>query len=271
MKKNPVKMRKILSRENLGITASVIQRSDLKLHTFTTDYPAIILLRRGKKTIHIGPKKIVLKVGDAIALAPGTTCDVLNETDQGQFESTWIVFSDPIVEKAYQSYSNLKKLPEVVGLKNLGAEFIDSFDRGVRSISEPGSIPDVVAEIRLQEILGWLTQTGYIFYPDYSEGLIRKLRLLIGSDLQHKWISKDVASSLAMSEATLRRKLSSLGHSFNDMLIDVRMTSAITMLQVTDTPISEIAYKVGYESASRFSARFKKRFGFSPNAVRGNS
>ena len=41
------------------------------------------------------------------------------------------------------------------------------------------------------------------------------------------------------------------------------------LLQVTDLPISEIGYQVGYESAWRFSVQFKTRFGFSPMAVRG--
>ena len=40
------------------------------------------------------------------------------------------------------------------------------------------------------------------------------------------------------------------------------------LLQVTDTPVSGIAYQVGYKSASRFSVRFKQRFGFSPTAIR---
>lgn len=72
-----------------------------------------------------------------------------------------------------------------------------------------------------------------------------------------------------MSEATFRRRLADQGQPFNDILIDVRMTAALTLLQVADRPISDIASQVGYESASRFPVRFKKRFGFSPAAVRG--
>jgi AraC-like DNA-binding protein len=72
-----------------------------------------------------------------------------------------------------------------------------------------------------------------------------------------------------MSEATFRRRLAEQGQCFNSILIDVRMMTALVLLQVTDCPISEVAYQVGYESASRFSVRFKKRFGFSPMAVRG--
>lgn len=72
-----------------------------------------------------------------------------------------------------------------------------------------------------------------------------------------------------MSEATFRRRLADQGQSFHDILIDVRMTTALRLLQINDRPVADIAYQVGYESASRFSVRFKKRFGFSPTAVRG--
>ncbi|MNH37503.1 DNA-binding transcriptional regulator AraC [compost metagenome] len=53
-------------------------------------------------------------------------------------------------------------------------------------------------------------------------------------------------------------------------MIDVRMNSALTLLQSTDWPISAIAQHVGYESSSRFAERFRKRFGFAPTAIRGH-
>ena len=92
---------------------------------------------------------------------------------------------------------------------------------------------------------------------------------MIGAAPEKNWISKDIAESLAMSEATFRRKLADEGQSFTEILVDARMTLALILLQVTDVSISEIAYQVGYESASRFSVRFKKRFGFSPTEMRG--
>ena len=47
------------------------------------------------------------------------------------------------------------------------------------------------------------------------------------------------------------------------------MMRALTLLQVSDWPVARIAEEVGYESASRFTARFRQRFGFLPTAVRG--
>ena len=46
------------------------------------------------------------------------------------------------------------------------------------------------------------------------------------------------------------------------------MSLALTLLQVTDKPVGEIAHEVGYESASRFATRFRARLGVSPTTIR---
>ena len=261
--------RVISSRQGVGLTASVLQRSDLVLHTFVNDHPAVILLRRGRKTVKVGARKVTLHPGDAIAFAAGTICEVQNETDRGQFESTWIVCAAQILAKIEQTFPDSKKLQDFVALKGLGQEFTQSFDQGIRAIAETRLIPRGVAENRAQEVLIWLAHRGFVFDPDEPTDLHRQVRLMVGAAPAKNWVSKEVAESFAMSEATLRRRLADQDHSFNAILIDVRMTTALTLLQVTDSPVAEIAYKVGYDSPSRFAVRFKKHFGFSPTAVRG--
>lgn len=221
-----------------------------------------------KKTLTIGSKKFILYSGDVVAIPAGTTCDVKNETNQGIFESTWIVFSESSILNALKHFSRSKKLMDPVPLKNCGKELEETYNSAVKSIIDASKIPVEIAQIRILELLGWLSLKGYVFNHNDLIKLSHRVRLLIGTDPRAKWLSKDVAKSLAMSEATLRRKLAEESQSFNECLIDVRMSTALTLLQVTDLSIGEIAYEVGYESASRFSVRFKKRFGFTPNTIR---
>lgn len=261
--------RTIWSRPEVGLTASVRQRNDLLVHTFVTDHPSLILLRRGRKTIRSAGRKIVLLPGDAVAIAPGTSCDVRNETERGEFESTWIVAAAPILAQAERSFHGRKKLKDAAALKKPGGEFVEAFERAAQAITAPEHVPGIVAECRMQELLAWLAHAGMVFDAEAASDLRRKVRLAIGAAPEKAWRAGDVAQSFAMSEATFRRRLAELGQSFNDILIDVRMAAALTLLQVTDRPVAEIAWQVGYESASRFSVRFRKRFGFSPAAVRG--
>lgn len=140
--------RVVWSRQGIGLAASVLQRNDLRVHTFVTDHPSLILLRRGRKTVQANGKKIVLSPGDAVAIAAGSICDVQNATERGQFESTWIVCADPILSKLERAYPNHPKLATIAALQGLGGEFVQSFERTVRAIVSPGHVPDVVAEHR---------------------------------------------------------------------------------------------------------------------------
>jgi AraC-like DNA-binding protein len=261
--------RTVWTKPGVGITASVRQRNDLLVHTFVTDQPAIVLLRRGFKTIRIGSKKIELSPGDAVAIAEGTVCDVQNQTERGQFESTWIVCANSILSSFVKVFPDHRRLKGAAPLKNLGDEFLQSFQRAWQAIVIPASIPDIIAAQRMQEMLAWLAHSGLVFDPEAPADLRRKVRLMIGAEPEKAWNLPGLADHFAMSPATFRRRLAGQGQSFNDILIDVRMTTALTLLQVTDRPIAEIAYQVGYASASRFSDRFRRRFGFSPIAVRG--
>lgn len=260
--------RTVWSREHIGLSASVRQRSDLRVHTFVTDQAAIILLRRGKKTLRIGGRTIVLSAGDAVAVAPGTTCDVQNDTERGQFESTWIVCANAILYNAEKLFPGRARLQDVAVLKGLGDEFLASFERAAHAIAAPDRMPDIVAAQRMLELLAWLAHAGQLFDPALPADLPRKVRLAIGAAPEKDWSAEDMAQSFAMSAATFRRRLAEHGQSFNAILIDVRMTTALTLLQVTDHPVAHIACQVGYASASRFAGRFKRRFGFSPGAVR---
>jgi AraC-like DNA-binding protein len=51
-------------------------------------------------------------------------------------------------------------------------------------------------------------------------------------------------------------------------LQDIRMHHAMTLLQTTRWSLSQIADACGYRASSRFSLRFKQRFGCSPADIR---
>ncbi|MDG9667158.1 AraC family transcriptional regulator [Hahella sp. CR1] len=261
--------RTVISREGAGITASILTRNDLFIGKFVTDYPTLILVRRGKKTLLMGERRVVLLPGDAVAIGAGAACDVENETDDGQFEADWIVCPRALIRKVEPDFPGRRGVQGIVSMQGLGTEFTLAFERGLRAIREPKAIPQLVAEHRVCELLHWLANTGYVFRSDERADLQRKVRLLIGAEPNRKWTSQDIAGSLAMSEATFRRKLAKEGQTFSEILVDVRMSLALSLLQSTDAAIASVAYQVGYESASRFSVRFKQRFGFSPTAIRG--
>jgi len=80
--------------------------------------------------------------------------------------------------------------------------------------------------------------------------------------------NKHICEQLAMSESTLRRKLNSEGSSVQEIKDQARLSLGLHLLQTTRQPISFVAEKCGYQSQSRFTDRFKKRFGLTPSELR---
>lgn len=120
----------------------------------------------------------------------------------------------------------------------------------------------------MKEMLGWIDHLGGYFDIVSAPRAGLKIRRLIQADIAGTWPASRASSALGMSEATLRRRLADEGTHYQQLLTDVRMSHALTLLQVTDLSVTTIAYDVGYASPSGFTHRFRQRFGFSPSDVR---
>jgi len=75
---------------------------------------------------------------------------------------------------------------------------------------------------------------------------------------------------LAMSRSLLHKKLKALtNHSSSEFINDIRLRNAARLLKQKSGSISEIAYRVGYNSISYFNVSFKKKFGVTPTEYMG--
>jgi len=77
-----------------------------------------------------------------------------------------------------------------------------------------------------------------------------------------------ICARLGMSESTLRRKLKAEGTSVQEIKDQAKLGLGLHLIQTTRHSIGYISEECGYDSQSRFSARFKKRFGLTPSALR---
>ncbi len=76
---------------------------------------------------------------------------------------------------------------------------------------------------------------------------------------------EELGHELAMSRSNLHRKIKALtGKSTTDFIRTIRLKEAAAKLISSDDQISEIAYKVGFNSSSYFIKSFKKEFNMSP-------
>lgn len=85
-------------------------------------------------------------------------------------------------------------------------------------------------------------------------------------------VADRVARMVHMSARNLRRRfLDATGMTLVAYLTEIRLARARALLLATNEPVSQIAYRVGYEDASTFTALFKERHGSTPSAYRKSS
>lgn len=264
------KQRAIFHRDHVGSTAGLIQKAALRFSRIAIDAPTLIVVQQGTKILRGQEEEHRLVSGQAIALSGGQSFDIENRLSiNGCYEAFWLVW-EPSLVSAFSAGAAEMSPPSVPRVIDVGPEMMRSLDRARDAIGDPTNIPVNIARHRLTEVLIWLSEKNITLGTSRLSTLASRVRRLIEMDPAMRWTLSSVARKLNMSEATLRRHLSTEGALLSELIADTRMASAMTMLQATDEPVNRIALNVGYDSASRFAIRFRKRFGFSPTAIRGH-
>lgn len=133
---------------------------------------------------------------------------------------------------------------------------------------DDAAISDRVALHRCVEVLAVLAERGLVL-PDGIPAIATTVQALVAARPHLPWAAADAARALEVSEATLRRRLAAEGTCFRDLAAEARLGHGLHLLQTTRQPIIEVAAACGYDSPSRFAARFRDRFGMSPSELRG--
>jgi AraC-like DNA-binding protein len=96
-----------------------------------------------------------------------------------------------------------------------------------------------------------------------------RVRILIRQRLNSAQCSNvRIAANLNMHPRTLHRRLRAEGHSFDQLLEEVRRQTAIHYLQQMDLPLAHIVEKLGYSSQSVLSRSCRRWFSATPQQMR---
>jgi|TARA_B110000967_G_scaffold192417_1_gene219039 AraC-like DNA-binding protein len=130
--------------------------------------------------------------------------------------------------------------------------------------------PQALLSSRKREIIELLVHMGHdeVLSLLGSPSLKSRLHELFIAHGFRELTVQDICEHLAMSESSLRRKLKLEGSSVQEIKDQARLGLGFHLLQTTRQSIGLISDICGYQSQSRFSARFKRRFGLTPSELR---
>lgn len=261
--------RSIHARAGLGAALQIVQEGGRPLRRVLVDFPSLIFVRSGRKEIRSAGATFTAKQGEMLAVGPGSEIEVTNAlSTAGPYEAFCLSF-DPQLSSAMETLlAKARIISTAVALGRPPGYLISAFQRAVASCERPDDLPDDIVRHQFQEVLLGLGHRGWRFDARGGTRTSVRIRRLLGSDPAQRWKIGAVGKWLGMSEATLRRRLEAEGLGFREIIGQVRMGRALTLLQSSDLSVTQIAYEVGYESISQFTAKFRRHFGQSPGQLR---
>lgn len=133
----------------------------------------------------------------------------------------------------------------------------------------------VETQIRLRQTMGQVYNKSLALNeePETEDQFVQKLINIIQANLTNEQFSVEMLSDmLNMSVSTLRRtaKLHT-PLSLKEIIRNVRLTKAASLLMERDARINEVSEMVGYNDISTFRAHFTKKFGVAPSKFNSES
>lgn len=224
----------------------------------------------GRKRLVTPAGEVHFPSGRVFVLPRLTQWDMLNEPRPGgNYEARLISFSPEMIELFHDRFGQFASTASVQGCASSIAdeEFSATFSHALVALQ--GSESSLaVREHRALEVLLLFAERGLVFSATRDLSWADRLRRLVSQRPQANWALNDAANALHLSVSTLQRRLAEESESFSHCVREVRLETAMALLQGSSLQVSEVAARCGYDSHSRFSAAFRERFGFTPSYLR---
>ncbi|MEZ5797110.1 MAG: helix-turn-helix transcriptional regulator [Paracoccaceae bacterium] len=248
---------------------TITQGRRARFHHLLAPVPALVRVRAGIKTVLGQGAPVDVTAGRFCLMPEAVPLTVENRPAPGRpYLAEALAIPRPVLERAYARLPGLNR-PDEAGavacdLPAAAEELFQCFAPG----GAAARWPEPVAGLRLEELALWAAEAGAVLARAAPERQGDRLRGLIGAEPGADWTAATAARALAMSEATLRRRLAAEGSGFAEILREMRLCHGLALLQTTALPVGRIALEAGYASASQFAQRFRERFGLLPREIR---
>lgn len=224
--------------------------------------PLLVVVLSGEKKLGKN-NELTCNSGEFIFLSDSPAIDIRNIPKDKEYYALLIEFD-------YQDFNGLQ-VREFNSKKYCIGSVETILERCLKQFIESSQwAPKQLWSLRKREIIELLCHMGYteILSMVGNHKVSHQLHDIFCKQGFDRLTIKNVYSQLAMSESTLRRKLKSEGATLQEIKDQARWGLGLHLLQTTNMPVSLISEMCGYQSQSRFTERFKLRFGLTPTELR---
>jgi AraC-like DNA-binding protein len=265
--------RLLLETEDPPLISAFVARHRETISELTMPAAGLVIVIEGSKEVLWGAGRNIYRAGDTFVLPAGTEVDVVNEPDRdtGVYRALFLRFSRALVIEAARLWPQLTSREVPLGSSiTINSTLCSAIIHSGEALAGSLNFSRRVVDHRVLEVLLLLAEQGVLpLIPKYVDSSVTQaVRLLIRHRLDHAWSAATIAASLAMSEASLRRRLRDENQSLRALLLAERMQAAHLILSDRDADVADAIAATGYTSRSHFSRHFKDAFGQAPSTVR---
>jgi AraC-like DNA-binding protein len=224
----------------------------------------------GRKRLVTPQGSVSFAQGDMFVIARGTQWDMVNEAAPGgRYEARMISCAPPLVARFHERFGQFAGTPALQDCASLTTDdaLVATFSHAMAALTDMEA-SQAVREHRALEVLLQLAERGVVLASADALGWADRVRRLVAQRPQAAWTVDEVARAFHLSTSTLQRRLAEESTSLRQCVREMRLETALGLLQGTTLQVVEIAGRCGYDSHSRFSAAFRDRFGFAPSHLR---
>jgi AraC-like DNA-binding protein len=240
--------------------------------------PMVVAVLEGTKAVRHGGHRDVLVAGDVLVVPSGAGFDASSMPDRksGRFRSLVVMFDAAVGASLSRRHPRLCPTPSLGAFEADRAHVIRAEPLSLQSLlhlGHPLLLPDVHEELvrhRVEDLLLALSlRHRAAAAATAGQGdLVLAVRQLVRGEPEAAWPAPTVARKLALSEATLRRRLAAARTSLGTLRSEERMLLASALLLDPGAQVGEVAARCGYQSPSKFARQFRRWFGKAPRAAR---
>jgi len=232
-----------------------------------------------------GPKlfssevNVKLKGNEAVLLKCGNHfVDLLRETKDNQIEVIVFHLFPDVLKKLYTGdlpkiieKQSRSKSSQVIVSSNVIAKFIESLEFYFQN---PSLVNDDLLELKIKELILLLIQSKNIdsilelvadLYFTNTIQIREVIELHLFSNLKLEELAKLCNLSLSSFKREFKKEFDD---SPTNYINNRRLDKAKELLDITDLPISEIAYETGFKDSLYFTRLFKNKIGVPPTTYR---